>query len=138
MRIDYNFSGQDFSTFGVFVSESEGLLGKTKRKKPETYEYPGESGHIADLSTIAYEPRTIKLSCFIESDTTEQLITAYQNLTTLLYGQTANKNLILKLNSQEKLIFNVYVNEISDLKKRFRDGTNVGTFTITFIEPQPQ
>jgi hypothetical protein len=138
MRIDYNFSGNNFSSYGVYVSESEGLLGKPNRKKVEIYEYPGESGHIADLSSVIYEPRTIKLSCFIKADTVASLITVYKNFSSLLYEQATVKNLILKIDGQEKLTFSVYVSEISELKKKFRDGVNAGTFTITFIEPQPQ
>ena len=138
MKIDYNFSGQNFSSFGVYISKSEGLIGKPNRKKPETYEYPGESGHIADLATIEYDPRTIKLSCFIKANTVDSLITTYENFTSLLYGQTAVQNLILKIDNQEKLTFSVYVNDISDLDKKFRDGENIGTFTVTFIEPQPK
>jgi hypothetical protein len=138
MRIDYNFSGSNFSSFGVHVSESEGLLGRPNRRKPETYVYPGESGHIADLSSVEYEPRTIKLSCFIEAGTVASLITAYESFTALLYGQTTVKNLILKIDGQNKLTFGAYVSEITELKKKFRDGVNAGTFTVTFIEPQPQ
>jgi hypothetical protein len=138
MKIDYNFSGQNFSDFGVYVSKSEGLLGKPKRKKPETYEYPGESGHIADLSAIVYEPRTIKLTCFISADSAESLIASYKNFSSLLYGQTTARDLILKIDSQPKLTFNVYISEISDIDKKFRNSVNAGTFTITFIEPQPQ
>jgi hypothetical protein len=138
MRIDYNFSNNNFSSYGVYVSESEGLLGKPHRKKIEIYEYPGESGHIADLSSMEYEPRTIILSCFIKADSATSLITTYKNFSSLLYEQTTVKDLILKIDGQEKLTFSVYVSKISELKKKFRDGTNVGTFTITFIEPQPQ
>jgi hypothetical protein len=138
MRIDYNFSGDNFSDFGVCVSESQGLLGRPTRKKPEIYEYPGESGNIADLSSIAYEPRTIKLSCIIKADTVETLISTYDSFSSLLYAQTDVQDLIFKIDGQNKLSFNVYVNDISELKKKFRDGVNAGTFTVTFIEPQPQ
>jgi hypothetical protein len=138
MRIDYNFSGFNFSSFGIYVSKSEGLIGKPNRKRSEIYEYPGENGHIADLSTIVYEPRTIKLSCFIKADNVDSLITTYENFSSLLYEQTTNQNLILKIDDQEKLTFSVYINEISELDKKFREGTNVGIFTVTFIEPQPQ
>jgi hypothetical protein len=138
MRIDYVFSGYSFSSYGVYVSESEGLLGKPARKKPETYEYPGESGHVADLSSVEYEPRKIKLSCFIKSAGVLSLIAGYNSFSALLYEQTAVKNLILKIDGQERLTFSVYVSEISELKKKFRDGANAGTFTVTFIEPQPE
>jgi len=138
MIIDYNFSGHNFSSFGVYISKSEGLLGRPNRKKPEIYEYPGESGHIADLSEILYEPRNIKLSCFIKSNSIDSLITTYNNFAALLSGQTEMKNLIIKIDGQEKLTYLVYVDEISNLDKDFRDGINVGRFSVTFIEPQPQ
>jgi hypothetical protein len=137
MRIDYTFSGTSFSSYGVYVSKSVGLLGKPKRKAPETYEYPGESGHIPDLAAVVYEPRKITLSCFILAASAGEIITGYESFTSFLYGQTAARALVLKIDGVSKLTFNGYVKEISDITKRFRNGRNAGEFTVTFIEPKP-
>jgi hypothetical protein len=137
MRIDYTFSGNSFSSYGVYISKSVGLLGKPVRKAPETYEYPGESGHIPDLATVLYEPRKITLSCFILAKSAAALICDYETFTSFLYGQTTVKALSLKIDGVVNLTFNGYVKEISDITKRFRNGRNVGEFTVTFIEPKP-
>ena len=138
MKVDYSFSDSNFSSYGVHISKSEGLLGKPKRKKPETFEYPDENGYTVDLETVVYEARTIKLNCFIVSNNIDSLINNYENFTELLYEQSQLKALKLLIDGIEKLSFDCYVSEISDLNKGFRDGQNVGTFTITFIEPEPQ
>jgi hypothetical protein len=138
MTIDYSFAGVQFSQYGVYVAKSEGLLGNPSRKKPEIYEYPGETGHVADLASITYEPRTIKLSCLIKTGTLDTLLSQYNSFTMSLSGQNSLKNLILSVDGQTKRTFSAYVNEISELSKQFREGMNFGTFTITFIEPQPQ
>ncbi|MDR1455677.1 MAG: phage tail family protein [Tannerella sp.] len=137
MRIDYVFSGSTFSGYGVYVSRSTGLLGRPRRKDPEIYEYPGESGHIPDLATVVYEPRRITLACFILAASANEIISRYEAFTSFLYGQTEVCPLAMRIDGSTKLSFNCYVKELSDISKRFRSGRNAGEFTITFIEPKP-
>jgi hypothetical protein len=137
MRIDYTFDGNSFAGYGVYIEKSGGLLGKTKRKSPETYEYPGENGFIPDLVAVVYEARTITLSCLMLADSAIQLITVYESFTSILYNKTALCVLNLKIDGVTRLSFNCYVKEVSDMSKSFRDGRNAGEFTITFIEPKP-
>jgi hypothetical protein len=137
MRIDYQFSGNLFSGYGIYVSGSTGLLGKPRRKEPEIYEYPGENGHIPDLASTVYEARKITLSCFILASSAVDIISRYEAFTSFLYGQTGVEALVMYMDGVPELTFNCYVKEISDIVKRFRAGKNAGTFTVTFIEPKP-
>jgi hypothetical protein len=137
MRIDYVFAGSSFSGFGVYAEKSTGLLGRPKRKEPEIYEYPGENGHIPDLAAVVYEARKITLSCFILASSASDIISKYETFTSFLYEQTGVRALIMRIDGTNKLTFNCYVKEISDISKRFRAGKNAGEFTVTFIEPKP-
>jgi hypothetical protein len=137
MRIDYAFSGNLFSSYGVHISLGSGLLGKPRRKDVEIYEYPDEDGHIPDLTSVTYDSREIILSCFIVSDNVDTLISTYNDFTGILYEQTSLKELILIIDGINRLTYNCYVKDISELNKQFKNGKNAGTFTIKFIEPQP-
>lgn len=136
MTITYTFDGANFSTYGVYVAASEGLLGVPKRKNPERYDFPGSNGFVPDLSMVIYEARTIKLDCFIKTTTLALLISQYNAFTKLIQAKTASKVLSVSVGGNS-LTFTCYVSDISELKKKFYDGMNAGTFTITFIEPEP-
>lgn len=134
MNITYLFNGINFKDFGVFVSASKGLLGKPNRKKPNVFEFPGESGQVVDLKNVAYETRVIELTCFIKSASIGDLIDNYNSFTNTLLSVTETKQLKVAVEAKS-LNFLVYVENISDLEKKFSNGVNIGTFKIKFIEP---
>jgi hypothetical protein len=136
MNIVYTFDNMLFSTYGVKVSNSTGLMGVPKRKAPEKYDFPGETGMVVDLSVVAWEPRTIVLDCFIIANDAATLISNYQTFTKTIFNKTAKKNLVVAVGATN-LTFSVYVEDISDLDKAFIEGKNVGKFKIKFIEPEP-
>lgn len=136
MVITYTFDSLNFATNGVYVSKSSGLIGRPNRKKIEKYEYPEESGYVPDLATVAYEERKITFECFIKASSVANLISNYNSFTAALQGKTALKTLAVSVGGTG-LSYQVYVEEISDLEKKFKDGVNVGTFKITFVEPTP-
>ena len=137
MNITYTFDGVDLTTYGVSVSQSFGLLGTPKRKNPEKFEYPDSNGFVVDLSTVVYEARTIKLDCFVEATSVADLKTQYDAFTKSVIAKTACKTLALMVDASTIKSFSAFVDDISDLKYNFANGANVGTFTLTFIEPEP-
>jgi hypothetical protein len=134
MDIIYLFDGMNFRDFGVYISSSKGLIGKPNRKKPNIFEYPDESGHVADLKNVIYETRTIELSCFIKAPCIELLIHDYTFFTDALRSVTETKELQVLI-GDKSLSYRVYLDSISDLIKTFSGGENTGTFTLKFIEP---
>ena len=134
MNIVYQFNGYNFKDFGVYVSLGKGLIGKPKRKKPNIFEYPDESGYVADLKNEIYEPRIIELFCFIKAATINDLIDNYNSFTSELFSILETKQLQVNIGTKS-LNFLVYVENISDLDKIISDGMNVGTFTVKLIEP---
>lgn len=133
MTISYSFNGVSFSTWCVHVSQSTGLIGKPPLKQCDTFEYPGEAGAIPNLADTAYDVRTIKLDCWIKTTNVRSLITCY-NQFTAMFKQTSTKTLSVTIGGTT-LTFSVYLHSISELKKSFSDGVNVGTFTLTLVEP---
>lgn len=136
MDITYTFNSVNFKTYDVFVSGSSGLLGLPP-KKYEIFEYPGESGNVPDLAHAHYDVRTIELSCFIKAESAGALTTNFSAFVKI-FNQAATKKLSVTIGSgsaAKSLSYLVYLKSISTLKKTFCDGLNVGTFTLTLIEP---
>lgn len=136
MVITYTFDSLNFTTNGVYVSKSSGLIGRPNRKKAERYEYPQESGFVPDLATAAYEARKIVFDCFIKATSAANLISQYNSFTAAILAKTAVKTLAVSVGGTA-LSYQAYVEEVTELEKKFKDGQNVGTFKITFIEPTP-
>lgn len=134
MTVQYKFNNIDFKTYGVYVSDSNGIIGKPPRKKPNIFEFAGESGNIPDLKDIRYDVRTITLTCFIKAASATALIDNFTSFRNAISDQTDTKTLSITVGTKS-LSYDVYIDEISDLTKKFMDGTNFGTFTIKFIEP---
>ncbi len=132
MNIVYKFNSINFKTHGVSVSGSTGLLGLPP-KRIETFDIPGESGRAADLAHATFDVRTIELDCFIKAASAEALTSAFRAFVGI-FDQTAVKTLSVNVGNVT-LSFLVYLNKVSALKKTFCDGVNVGTFTLTLIEP---
>lgn len=136
MEIVYKFNDTLFKDYGVYVSGSDGLLGTPRRKEPEKYEFPNENGYVVDLKNKVYQARTIKLNCFIKSLSSTDLIDKYNAFTKIIQDITTTKTLSVTVGNKG-LTFLCYVSDISEMKKTFTNGINVGLFTLTFIEPEP-
>lgn len=133
MKIDYKFNNNTFRNYSVFVSSSNGIIGLPPRRI-NTFMYPGESGQGVDLEGSTYEERIITLDCFIKGASAEDLITKYNTFIQMLMLPKALTSLQVIVGTKT-LTFQVYVDKISELIKHFTEGANVGTFTLTIVEP---
>lgn len=132
VEVKYILNGQILKeVYGVHVSASTGLFGRTKRKY-NVYNFPGQSGHEVDMKSKVYEHRVIKLSCFILASSDADLIDKYDSFTRYILDITEYANLRVQV-GQKGISRKVYVSEISDLRKKW--GENVGTFELQLIEP---
>lgn len=133
VEVKYIFNDQNIkAVYGVYVSASMGLFGLPKRKY-NTYTFPGQSGHEVDMKTKVYEPRIIKLSCFIKCLSDTDMIDKYNEFTKSILDVVEYINLKVQIGEKE-ISRKVYVSEISDLKKKW--GEDVGVFEIQLIEPK--
>ena len=135
MDIIYTYNNISFKSYLVYVSETEGLLGARKRKEPEKYQYPDEDGFYPDLRNLVFKERIIKITCFIKANDIVTLIENYNNFTTIIQEVDDLKELNVNFDGHKTLTYKCYVDGISDIRIKIVDGLNVGTFTITFIEP---
>ena len=59
-EVIYSLNGKFFKDFGVYISDSKGLLDKPKPKSRKTYDWAEQHGRQIDLSPAKYDEREIE------------------------------------------------------------------------------
>jgi len=143
MTITYSFNSKEFvATYGVKVLSGQGLFDIPDRKDIQEYKFPDSNGYTPELSTVVYEERKITLKCIITASTPAGLIDNYYKFCYDLKNQTETKTLEVVFTpttgTAKTLNFTAYCKSITQLEKqKFKDGENIASFTVTFIEPEP-
>ena len=65
--VEYYIDGKNFKEYGVYVSNSAGLVGGLERKESLQVEWDNYHGIVRDKKRPRYKERTITLDCFIEA-----------------------------------------------------------------------
>jgi len=136
MAINYYINGVNFTTDGIYVSDSKGIVGGLKLRRPVTQEWPDYHGEVVDMAAPRYEARDITLECFMKATTKENFLSAVQ--TFLARWMSAGmKRLMIVVDTTKPLIYDVYLNQGPDIDKKWNDATMVGTFSLKLREAEP-
>lgn len=136
MNVIYSIDGVDLKTYGVFVEGSDGLLSKPKKKKPSSNSWNEYHGEVIDLAKVYYESRDIALECFIKADDKAQFITKCNTFMSL-FDQPNTKRLAVTVDGSEPLIYELYSEDMINVKKKWSDSAMVGSFHLKLKEPEP-
>lgn len=136
LKVVYSVNGLNFQNVGVYVSDSNGLLDNLTLKEMPRYDWPDYHGEIVDLSRLRYQPRTISLSCFIQASDVDEFIEKL-NLFLGQFTRSGTQRLRVLVHSTKPLVYEVYLRDAINLKKKWSDRDMVGTFELTLIEPEP-
>lgn len=142
MKIEYKFDAKELvATYGVKVQSASGLLDIPPRKDIQKYDFNDSNGYSPELSTVVYQERKIDLECFIKATDGVTLMKKYNTFSFDLQSITEVKVFVATITpstgTAKTLTFNVYCDKISLIKKKLRDGTTFGFFTVSLIEPEP-
>lgn len=131
----YNINGKYFKDFGVFISESNGLMDKPKPKPRKSYDWAEYHGKAVDLSKPKYDEREIELQGWIEGEDWANMKQNFDSLMAEFDKEGLARLVIEYLNNA--LVYDVYLSDDAELKKDFRKGRMVGFFKLKMKEPQP-
>lgn len=134
--VKYYIDGVDFTTYGVHVSKSEGLLSRPRMKEPASMESDNNHGEIIDLSRRFYEVREITLRCFIKAANNTDLLTKFKQFSEV-FDRNNTRQLLVSVEASEPLAYQVYLKEGFDIDKTWGTYTVVGSFTLVLREPEP-
>jgi hypothetical protein len=140
MTITYYINGVTFSSLGVGVSQSKGIIDGLKFRDLKKMTWPDHHGEVVDLSAPRYEAREISLECFIKAATATAFILAMQNFLEA-FQKAGLQQLILEVNdgvsTRKPLIYMVYMDSGVELTKKWSAASMSGSFTLKLREPEP-
>ncbi|MDY3529133.1 galactose-binding protein [Riemerella anatipestifer] len=131
----YTLNGKYFKDFGVFISESKGLLDKPKLKSRRSYDWAEYHGKAVDLDKPKYDEREIELKGWVEGETWSQMKTNFDTLLSEFDKEGLQRLVIEYLGNA--LVFDVYLSDGVELEKSFKEGKMVGLFTLKMKDPNP-
>lgn len=131
----YTLNGKYFKDFGVFISESKGLLDKPKLKSRRSYDWAEYHGKAVDLAKPKYDEREIELKGWVEGETWSQMKTNFDTLLSEFDKEGLQRLVIEYLGNA--LVFDVYLSDGVELEKSFKEGKMVGVFTLKMKAPNP-
>jgi len=135
MTIEYKINYVDFKDYSVSVRKGDGFFDALKMKEPFKVDWADEHGEVLDLTEVRYEPRTITLDCFIHGTTKDVFDEKVKGFLDKFYG-SGTKRLHINTGSID-YVYEVYLRDGSNVKKKWRDSDMIGEFTLTLVEPQP-
>lgn len=132
----YSLDGQTLKQWGVYVTDSSGIIDRPKLKTPPSASWDNYHGEDVYLDSLYFEPREITLSCLIVASSPSDLI-----LKALLLEQRLSlkglHRLAIEIVPDKPLVYEVYCKEAITISKRLEEGQCLGTFSLKLTEPQP-
>ncbi|AZA49749.1 hypothetical protein EG346_16870 [Chryseobacterium carnipullorum] len=136
-EVKYSINGKYFKDFGVYVSESSGLVGLLERKSITNYEWAEYHGSSPDLRNPKYKDREIELKCFIRGENWETLFTSFREFIIAEFSKKGTQRLHIEPLNYKTLPYEVYMKDDVKPEKTFSEGEMFATFSLKLIEPNP-
>lgn len=138
--VEYYIDGWNFKDFGVYVAESNGLVGRLARKEALQVEWDSYHGTVRDKKRPRYKERTIELDCFIEASSRSAYV-EWVNRFFSQFDKEGNHRLKVEYSGTTKpLVYEVELLEDADPQKqwgKYDRDLMVGKFKIKLVEDEP-
>lgn len=135
-QILYWIDDNKFLDFGVYVEQSKGLIDALKTKEITKVDWAGGHGVIADLERPRFMPREITLECFFKSNGYNDFV--YRQNEFLSYFKTKGTHrLKVEIDRRRPLVYEVYMEDATDIVKKWRNGEFIGKFNLKLVEYLP-
>ncbi|WP_280646687.1 MULTISPECIES: hypothetical protein [unclassified Dysgonomonas] len=138
--VEYYIDGKNFKEFGVYVSASNGLVGRLGRKESLTVDWDNYHGIVRDKKRPRYKERNITLDCFIEASSRSAYV-EWVNLFMAQFDKEGTQRLTIEYDGKTKpLVYEVIsMDDVDPAKKwgTYNDNLMVGTFKLKLIEDEP-
>ena len=137
MNLNYTINALSFTSIGLYVAESEGVIDLPAPKEYFGVEWPDAHGLVLDLSRPRYKERVITLDCAMIATGPENLILQLNALNQEL-RKPGTKRLRINPIGAKPLVYEVYSSGAVEVKKKWRDGKIWAQLTLNLTEPQPR
>lgn len=136
-KVEYYLNSFHFRDNGIYISESDGLLGSLKPKKIETQEWAEYHGEVLTPNyKPKFEPREIELSGWVEGENWLQMKRRFDRVMSEFRKQ-GKQRLVVNPFGMQPLVYDVVLTNEIDLDKSFRKGFMIGKFKIKLKDLNP-
>ena len=135
-ELHYFIGARNLREWDIYVSESDGLLDRPKMKAPRTVNWDNYHGEIVDLRDKRVQAREITLSCFMRANGKLDFVNKLNDFLKVFDGD-GTQRLTVDVHPTKPLIYEVYNEAGTAIKKRWNDEIMVGTFQLKLREPDP-
>lgn len=138
--VEYYIDGENFKDYGVYVSASEGLVGRLAQKESLTVDYDNYHGVTRDRKRKRYKERTITLQCFIEASSRRAFVEWLNRFLTLFDGDGTHRLTVEYDGKAKPLVYEVDIQEEVGVDKKwgsYNEELMVGKFTLKLVEDEP-
>jgi hypothetical protein len=136
-EVKYSLNGKNFKDFGVYVSESNNLVGLLERKTITQYDWAEYHGISPDLKNLKFKEREIELKCFIRGNDWETLFDNFRNFIIKEFSKSETQRIHVEPFGYKTLAYEVFMKDEIRPEKQFSNGEMFATFTLKMIEPNP-
>ncbi len=137
--VEYYIDGINFKDYGVFVSASNGLVGRLAQKDPLSVDWDNYHGIVRDRNRKRYKERTITLDCFLEASGRSAFV-EWTNRFMSLFDGNGTHRLTVKYGKEKPLVYEVALYDEVEVSKTWGSYNNdlmVGTFKLKLVEDEP-
>lgn len=134
-KVDYYLDRVAFKSFGVFVSDSSGLLNKPSFKEGFRNDWGNENGFDIDLNNRYRESKTITIDCFIRANSLMSCVTAYNTFLNEI-DKKGSRRLSVEAGSL-RLEYLVFRTDAVETKLHYDETNSVGVFKLKLVENMP-
>ncbi|MFP3835359.1 hypothetical protein [Chryseobacterium sp. SIMBA_028] len=136
-EVKYSLNGKSFKDFGVYVSDSLGLVGLLESKNITQYDWAEYHGIAPNLRKPKFKERTIELKCFIRGEDWEELFNSFMEFVIGEFSKSGTQRLHVEPFGFKTLPYEVFMKDEVKPEKTFSTGEMFATFSLKFIEPNP-
>ena len=137
--IQYLIDNVNLATYGVRVSNTDGLLDLPKMKKPLSVSWPDRHGEQVDVSQVRFEARDITLNCYMMASGRSEFLTRVNEFAAGLLMTPGLKQLAVLYDANKPLVYMVYFPHGIEIKRatKWIAARQTGIFQLKLREPEP-
>lgn len=138
--VEYYIDGVNFKDYGVYVSASDGLVGRLAQKESLSVDYDNYHGIVRDRKRKRFKERTITLQCFIEASSRSAFVEWCNRFFALFDGDHTRRLKAEYDGTAKPLVYEVDLLDESPVDKKwggYNDDRMVGKFTLKLTEDEP-
>lgn len=137
------------TAYGVHVEKSTGLIGKPSLKSVDSFDWKYLHGTTPDLMNRRFQSKEIKLSCWMQAESKQQLVERFNNFVNyfdydnlifmkVMWPTDNNNGGVMPNPHTAKGLFSlVWLQSVNVTEFKWRYGKQVVKFELNLVDPYP-